>query len=604
MVINRDKHNKFFTIGGSTGSQDTNDSQNQPSGDNNSNTGSSTGSTGGSTTIIYQGGGMTENQSNKLNGIEEGAEKNQDAFSYITIQGATSEEDVTLSADDPTDTFKLAAKDSITLSLEDDVITIGCHGTKYLKELLDVDAQNPLDEDLLIYNSETEKWEAINPQFATIEWVNEQFDKIIGSAPEVLDTIYEIAEALGNDPDYVKDIANNLSALTNRVTVTEQDVIDIKGKLLPTNFTDLTSGQLLQYDGQYWVNVNKSSSEIDENWLLEYLTTNNYVKKSDITWSNLIGKPSTYATDIANITDLNSGWDSLLANAPTAHITRWPNFSEIGSKPSTLVGYGITDGVNSITTSGTGNVITGATISGHVLTLSKGITAITSVSLATINDLHANWDAILKVAPTAYVTRWPSWDEVTDKPATADVVTGNAGSSTVGVYVSNNEVKAMSYSLAAHVSTGITGRLAYYMGGTNLTNYSATVGSQSKPIDINQGVPAACTEFNAIPHYGKYYLNSREATYSTVIDNYAFIRSIVRQAEGQLLITVNIPVSVRELSQIFVWGVGRYTHIDTSADGGCYVSIYIINSTQMRVTVHNDASANDGYFYLHFLTIG
>lgn len=422
MVINRDKHNKFFTIGGSTGSQDTNDSQNQPSGDNNSNTGSSTGSTGGSTTIIYQGGGMTENQSNKLNGIEEGAEKNQDAFSYITIQGATSEEDVTLSADDPTDTFKLAAKDSITLSLEDDVITIGCHEAKYLKELLDVDAENPLDEDLLIYNSETEKWEAINPQFATIEWVNEQFDKIIGSAPEVLDTIYEIAEALGNDPDYVKDIANNLSALTNRVTITEQDITDIKSKLLPTNFTDLTSGQLLQYDGQYWVNVDKDAVGLNEEQLLEYLTAHNYAKKSDITWSNLIGKPSIYATNIANITDLNSGWDSLLANAPTAHITRWPNFSEIGSKPTTLVGYGITDGVNSITTSGTGNVITGATISGHVLTLSKGITAITSVSLATINDLHANWDAILKVAPTAHITRWPSWAEVTDKP---DWIEGN-----------------------------------------------------------------------------------------------------------------------------------------------------------------------------------
>lgn len=415
MVINRDKHNKFFTIVDNTKPQGPTDNQGQSSGDN-GNTGSSSGSTGGNTTIIYQGGGMTEDQNNKLNGIEEGAEKNQDAFSYITIQGATSEEDVTLSADDPTDTFKLAAKDSVTLTLEDDVITIGCDGVKYLKELLDVDAQNPLDEDLLIYNSETEKWEAINPQFATIEWVNEQFDKIIGSAPEVLDTIYEIAEALGNDPDYVKDIANNLSALTNRVTITEQDITDIKSKLLPTNFTDLTSGQLLQYDGQYWVNVDKDAVGLNEDQLLEYLTTNNYAKKSDITWSNLIGKPSIYATNIANITDLNSGWDSLLANAPTKYITRWPNFSEIGSKPTTLVGYGITDGVNSVTTSGTGNVITGATVSGHVLTLNKGITAITSVSLATINDLHANWDAVLKVAPTKYVTRWPSWAEVTDKP--------------------------------------------------------------------------------------------------------------------------------------------------------------------------------------------
>jgi hypothetical protein len=36
-----------------------------------------------------------------------------------------------------------------------------------------------------------------------------------------LDTIYEIAEALNNDPDYVKDIANNLSNLTNRVVKLE-----------------------------------------------------------------------------------------------------------------------------------------------------------------------------------------------------------------------------------------------------------------------------------------------------------------------------------------------------------------------------------------------
>lgn len=521
MVINRDKHNKFFTIGGSTGSQGTNDSQNQPSGDNNSNTGSSTGSTGGNTTIIYQGGGMTENQSNKLNGIEEGAEKNQDAFSYITIQGATSEEDVTLSADNPTDTIKLAAEGTITLSLEDDVITISCNGVGYLKELLDVDAENPLNGDSLIYNSETEKWEATSSQFATIEWVNEQFDKIIGSAPEVLDTIYEIAEALDNNPDYVKDIANNLSALTNRVTITEQDVIDIKGKLLPTNFTDLTSGQLLQYDGQYWVNVNKSSSEIDENWLLEYLTTNNYVKKSDITWSNLIGKPSTYATDITNITDLNSGWDSLLANAPTD-----------------------------------------------------------------------------------YITRWPSWDEVTDKPATADVVTGNAGSSTQGVYVSGNEVKAMSYSLNANVNSGLTSRLAVYNNNTTISYMGTTVGSQSKPIFISAGVPTACTELNTIPYYGKFYIDSREATYSTVAGNYTFIRSIVRQAEGQLLITVNLPGSVTALSQVFVWGVGIYTYLEPHTDGGCYISVRHMNTTQIRVTVHDDASANDGYFYLCFLAIG
>lgn len=43
---------------------------------------------------------------------------------------------------------------------------------------------------------------------------------------------------------------------------------------------------------------------------------------------------------------------------------------------------------------------------------------LTSVSIATISDLHANWDALLKAAPSAYVTRWPSFAEVTSKPTT------------------------------------------------------------------------------------------------------------------------------------------------------------------------------------------
>ena len=37
---------------------------------------------------------------------------------------------------------------------------------------------------------------------------------------------------------------------------------------------------------------------------------------------------------------------------------------------------------------------------------------ITSVSLATISDLNSGWDALLKAAPSAYVTRWPTAAEV------------------------------------------------------------------------------------------------------------------------------------------------------------------------------------------------
>lgn len=78
-----------------------------------------------------------------------------------------------------------------------------------------------------------------------------------------------------------------------------------------------------------------------------------------VAWGNISGKPSVFATNIANITDLHSSWDSVLA----------------AQKPAWL----------------------------------------TAVSIATISDLHANWDALLKVAPSAYVTRWPTISEVTNK---------------------------------------------------------------------------------------------------------------------------------------------------------------------------------------------
>lgn len=78
-----------------------------------------------------------------------------------------------------------------------------------------------------------------------------------------------------------------------------------------------------------------------------------------VAWGNITGKPSVFSTNIANITDLHSSWDSVLA----------------AQKPAWL----------------------------------------TAVSIATISDLNSGWEALLKAAPSAYVTRWPTISEVTNK---------------------------------------------------------------------------------------------------------------------------------------------------------------------------------------------
>ena len=60
--------------------------------------------------------------------------------------------------------------------------------------------------------------------------------------------------------------------------------------------------------------------------------------------TTLDGKASTNHTHaISGLTDLNSGWDTYLKSAPSAYLTRWPSWSEVTNKPSTILGYGITD---------------------------------------------------------------------------------------------------------------------------------------------------------------------------------------------------------------------------------------------------------------------
>ena len=61
--------------------------------------------------------------------------------------------------------------------------------------------------------------------FQTEEEVNAAIQKIIGSAPEVLDTLKEIADALGNDPNFATTITRKLAAITEQVNQEIEDRI-------------------------------------------------------------------------------------------------------------------------------------------------------------------------------------------------------------------------------------------------------------------------------------------------------------------------------------------------------------------------------------------
>ena len=61
--------------------------------------------------------------------------------------------------------------------------------------------------------------------FQNEEQVNAAIQKIVGSAPEVLDTLKELAEALGNDPNFATTITKKLAALTEEINQEKEDRI-------------------------------------------------------------------------------------------------------------------------------------------------------------------------------------------------------------------------------------------------------------------------------------------------------------------------------------------------------------------------------------------
>ena len=419
----------------------------------------------GGTTIIYQQGGgtgLTDAQKQKLDGIQEGAEVNQNAYSKVRLN---SSDTLIIEAKNKTDILNMSGVYPIAIAINDNggldfTVSSDQSNTNsvvtqaQLKAALDqlekdqywkVDADGKLYTELDVYSHKEisaygagtggggtggagalyecadvlrdgdkvkgaevgsvlsyngTHWYAI-PQsaivpdlsgYATKSYVSQEINDLIGGAPGTLDTLKEIAEALGNNPNFATTVTEMINKIGLRVDKVEDRVVSledmfewdksasasdpslwrIKAKkdlygvgeisaygyssgTVPTGaqymyelkdvlFTELTSGQLLQWNGTKWINIDKNAVGLNESELAKYLTTNNYAKKADITWANLLNKPTTWA------------------------------WADITGKPTTLAGYGITDGVPN-----TRRVSAGSGLSGGG-TLSSDVT----ISLGTI----------------------------------------------------------------------------------------------------------------------------------------------------------------------------------------------------------------------------
>lgn len=193
--------------------------------------------------------------------------------------------------------------------------------------------------------------------------------------------------------DFIDDTDNTLSLFTESTigfTVTLEEIEDVILKnngytkiaevasdqnLLNTNggYTAVSAiGEALNLD-QYLTSIPKASAstlggvKIGAGLSITgdgVLSATGGGTADSVEWGNVVGKPSVFTTNIANISDLNSSWDSILAAAPKAYVTRWPSWSEITSKPAQFTPASHTHTVSQITdlTSTLGNYATNASV--------------------------------------------------------------------------------------------------------------------------------------------------------------------------------------------------------------------------------------------------
>lgn len=99
-------------------------------------------------------------------------------------------------------------------------------------------------------------------KFQTEEEVKAAIEGIIGSAPDVLDTLKEIADALGNDPNFATTITKKLAALAEQINQEVEDrtnaVSQVQGDL-DTKYQELSSKITLQTES-----LNKEISDRKE----------------------------------------------------------------------------------------------------------------------------------------------------------------------------------------------------------------------------------------------------------------------------------------------------------------------------------------------------
>jgi len=176
--------------------------------------------------------------------------------------------------------------------------------------------------------------------FASTLYVDSAVSDLVGGAPAVLNTLNELANALGNDASFTTTITNSLA--------NKADTSDLAAVAISGDYTDLSNTPAL-FDGEY---------------------------------ASLANKPALFSgsyTDLTNKPTLFDGEYSSLANKPTLFSG---SYTDLTNKPT------IISTANTVTDATQSNITSVGTLTGLVSTGVVNLAGASNVNLGVVSNIH------------------------------------------------------------------------------------------------------------------------------------------------------------------------------------------------------------------------
>lgn len=139
-----------------------------------------------------------------------------------------------------------------------------------LKQLFDVNPNSGetfTDGAILQFSGNSQTWNAADisiDEVATRQYVDDSIASLVDTAPDTLDTLNELAAALGDDPNFATTITNTISSLAEDLSP------DVSDTPTPNPITGAmwldtgSTGHLHMWDGEAWVQLTSDTPPYDE----------------------------------------------------------------------------------------------------------------------------------------------------------------------------------------------------------------------------------------------------------------------------------------------------------------------------------------------------